>query len=311
MRVPGAREAAKRLFELALVGSGIPRRRIARDASAVAVLAYHNVVPSGETIVGDHGAHIHQARFAAQLDAVAETHDFVGLAEALDPEVPAGDRPRAVVTFDDAYTGAVHAGFDELRRRSIPATVFVPPGLLGTEGFWWDQVAVRPDEPLDYRIRQFALDHLEGRQERVVRWASEEGLLIRDVPEHARPADAATIVCAASESAVTLAPHSWGHPNLSALSTADVRDEIVRSRAWVADQEVPWVDWFAYPYGLATAPALQAVQANMKGGVLAEGGLARADGEWRAEPNRVPRILVPSGLTVRGLLLRLAQLVEA
>ena len=132
------RQLAKASLEGALTVTGVAAagRKLRRDH--VAILAYHNVVPDHEAGPGDASLHLPLSRFLAQLDALQETHDFVDLPTAM---AGGGGRIRATVTFDDAYRGAVRLALPELRKRGIPATMFVCPGLLDEPGLWWDETA--------------------------------------------------------------------------------------------------------------------------------------------------------------------------
>lgn len=305
-----SRFLVKRLVESALVQSGIPRWRVRTDPSGLAVLAYHNVVPEGEPTVGDRSAHITQEVFGRHLDVLAESHDFVSLSDAMLRSCGIPKRPLAVVTFDDAYTGAVTAGFTELKKRGIPATMFVPPGLLGTEGFWWDRVVRKGEESLHPEVRGFALGALQGRQDVIMNWATRENLEIRDLPLHARPSSAAELVSAARQANVALAPHSWSHPNLSTLSIEEAFDEVRRSKDWVKAAAVSSDDWFAYPYGLTNDRVARLLADEVSGALLVQGGLTRVRGRWQGKRTTLPRIPVPRGLTIDGLRLRVAGLIS-
>src|ERR671914_1478754 len=101
------RSVAKHAAERLLLASGIPRIARRRHAQDVLILAYHNVVPDDAQACGEEALHLPRSRFAEQLDMLGETHDVVPLAEVLDSHSSAGGRPRAVLTFDDAYQGAL------------------------------------------------------------------------------------------------------------------------------------------------------------------------------------------------------------
>ena len=109
------RGSLKRGAELALVRSGLAgawRRASGRD---VVVLAYHNVVPSGDNPAGDSSLHLPLSSFSAQIDVLCETHSVVPLRDLMG----AGRRerkPLAAITFDDAYRGALELGLPELLR---------------------------------------------------------------------------------------------------------------------------------------------------------------------------------------------------
>lgn len=270
------------------------------------ILSYHNVVPRGERAVGDLSLHIEQGRFGEHLDRLAETHDVVALSAVAVGESTTG-RPRAVVTFDDAYVGTITAGFDELRRRGMPSTVFVPPGCLGAPGFWWDRIAVS-GQGLSDAVRHHALQTLGGRGEAVEAWAVEQGMALTELPAHARPASASALFAAAREAHASLGSHTWTHVNLAGVPVDEAREEIGRAHVWLGevDAGVATVDWLAYPYGLHS-PTVAAVAGDLVGhAVRVEGGAAQAHGRWTADAHHLPRINVPAGLSADGLVLRLA-----
>ncbi len=305
----GLRDAAKTAIERGLIASGAPARRIGAGSAQTVILSYHNVVPAGDRPVGDLSLHITQRRFAEHLDRITETHDVVALSSVVVGRRNEG-RPRAVITFDDAYVGTVTAGFEELRARGLPSTVFVPPGCLGNAGFWWDRLAL-PGEDLPTRVREHGLGVLGGRGGEIEAWARSEGLSVSDLPGNARPADPATLFAAASASMAALGSHTWTHVNLAGVPAGEAREEITRAHAWLGEvpAEVEVVDWMAYPYGLYTD-----VVANVAGEVVAhalrvDGGAAEVEGgRWTAGPLELPRINVPAGLSSDGLVLRLAGL---
>ena len=155
------REAIKGAIEQALILSGLAALARRRVRGQTLILAYHNVVPDGESVRGDISLHLPQRRFAAQLDILARLGRVIPLARALDPAV---DRtPRFVVTFDDAYAGALSAGVGELRKRGMPGTIFVAPGLLGLTT-WWDTIADPDTGTVPESKRDHALGALAGRR---------------------------------------------------------------------------------------------------------------------------------------------------
>ncbi|MFL5521275.1 MAG: hypothetical protein ACJ8B6_10085, partial [Gemmatimonadales bacterium] len=119
------RKALRGAVEFALVASGLPALGRQRRRGDTLVLAYHNVVPDGLEAFGDRSLHLPLARFRRQLAALSETHDVVGL-EQLE-SAPSSSRPRAAITFDDAYAGALLLGLPAALELGFPATIFVAP----------------------------------------------------------------------------------------------------------------------------------------------------------------------------------------
>ncbi|MBT8335799.1 MAG: polysaccharide deacetylase family protein [Gemmatimonadetes bacterium] len=301
------RTLVKRGIEAALVASRLPRRRIRGRASGTVLFAYHNVLPHGAGAV--RGAlHIPQKRFGEHLDRLVDTHDIVPLSSIAVGDSPTG-RPRAVITFDDAYRGALTAGFHELARRHLPATVFVPPGLLGSAGFWWDRLAP-PGRDLAVGIRDHILHSLGGRGPAALDWARRQGMPVNDLPAYARPVTRVELFAHLRRGGFELGSHTWSHVNLAAVPPDEVRREITRGHDWLeaVRSETPVVDWLAYPYGFFGPEAVAVAAARLKGALLVEGGAAEVAGRWVADAHRVPRINVPAGLGVDGLTLRLAGL---
>jgi len=267
------------------------------------VLAYHNVVPAGESAGGDRSLHIAQVRFGAHLDALAETHDVVPLGEVLSAP---GGRPRAAITFDDGYAGALSAGVAELARRGLPATFFIVPGFLEARTFWWDELADPRSGEVPAPVRAHALEALAGRHEAVLSWAAAEGLPRRTPAPAERTVTAAQLAAAARVPGVTLACHTWSHPNLARLGPGERERELGEARDWLSARFPGALPWLSYPYGRWNAAARDAVvRAGFAAALRVEGGaLPRVP----RDPFALPRLNVPAGLSPEGFLLRISGL---
>ena len=295
----------KALAEGAILGSGVTSLTRRARRSRVLVLAYHNIVPTGETIEGDASLHLPQSDFALHLDTIRRTHDVVPLASVFDPPSRRA-RPRVVITFDDAYAGAVTAGVRELARRDMPSTIFVAPGLLGRIT-WWDALARSGREGLSDAVRDHALEKLSGKSERIVEWARSSGNLPGGTRDNRpRIARLEQLKGAAADPRVTLGSHTWSHPNLRALPAEEVREELASSlewlNAWFPKQTIPWL---SYPYGIWSQPVCEAAEElGYTAAVRVEGGWVAAGGAVLRYT--IPRLNVPFGMSVNGLSLRLA-----
>ena len=264
------------------------------------MLAYHDIVPRGAPRRGDASLHLPQADFARQLDVLAHTHDVVSLTSLLNEPVPA-DRPRVAVTFDDAYTGALTAGIDELTQRGLPATIFVTPALLGTIP-WWDRLADHRTGEIAPARRHHALKSLEGRHDLILEAAGE------DTHEDEPGVSIGTeklLMEVARQPGIALESHSWSHANLSVLGADALREELSRSIDWLRARLGVTPRYLSYPYGLFSDRVEAA--AHAAGYVAA----FRVDGGWMRKddctrPFALRRYNVPAGLSLDGFRVRLA-----
>jgi peptidoglycan/xylan/chitin deacetylase (PgdA/CDA1 family) len=298
------RKMVKRALELGLCRMGVVAlaRRLRRHD--VLVLAYHNVIASvGEAARGDRSLHITQDRLHEQLGRLSRTHQFIPLDEVYGPTA---GRARVAVTFDDAYLGAIRLGAAVLAELRIPATIFVAPGRLGGQHFWWDRLGW--NGPLDPRFRERALTDLKGKERFVLNAASippsDEPLPVEYATATAEELDAVL-----GMDGMALGSHSWSHPNLAELEAGELEEELGRPRAWLHDRYGDRVvDWLSYPYGRWSPSVVEAARrAGYRGGLRIEGGRVSAG----ADPFLTPRVNVPSGLSVDGLELRCAGLMAS
>jgi peptidoglycan/xylan/chitin deacetylase (PgdA/CDA1 family) len=304
---PGAvdvRVVVKRAAEMGLWRSGLPalaRRLRRRD---VLVLAYHNVVPGDAPVRGDRSLHLGQERLHRQLSRLSRTHQFIPVDRIGEP----GDgRPRVAVTFDDAYRGAIRLGVEVLADLRVPATVFVAPGCLGGKRFWWDLLAAGAE--LEPAVRAHALTSLQGKTSAVRAWAGAGGSGAGLTPDQAT-ATVAELDAALAFDGLTLASHTWSHPNLVTLDDAELVEELERPLAWLKDRyPARTAEWLSYPYGSWSPPVARlARQAGYRGAFRIDGGWIRGAG---GDPHALPRMNVPAGLSVEGLELRGSGLVPA
>jgi len=205
------------------------------------------------------------------------------------------------ITFDDAYAGALDAGVRELVERGMPATIFVAPGLLGGTA-WWDALA-DPTRGLDPGFRMRALNELAGKRDEILL----EARLTSEPAAHDsyRIGSIAELERAAAQPGITLASHTWSHPNLCALSRDELVRELSTSLHWLQTHYPSALPWLTYPYGLWS---------NDIANAAANAGYAaalRVDGGWfdpQAATSRyaLPRLNIPAGISLDGFALRLA-----
>lgn len=296
--------ALKHFAERALIASGIARITGRRLRERTLVIAYHNVLPDGESPSGEVSLHLPRREFARQLDVLGRSHEVVPI-EELSRSSPSTQRQRVVITFDDAYAGALTAGVEELAKRGMPATIFVAPALLGCVP-WWDTLAepARGGAPDD--LRRHALDVLGGDADAIIKWARSVSTVSSSASTLPCIATDSQLAEGASKAGITLGSHSWSHPNLCALTGDELEAELVRPLQWLQSRFAAVVPWLSYPYGVFSE-TVQRAAANA--GYL---GAFRIDGGWiPRSPHSsyaIPRLNIPSGLSIDGFRLRLAGL---
>jgi peptidoglycan/xylan/chitin deacetylase (PgdA/CDA1 family) len=244
-----------------------------------------------------------QRAFAGHLDMLCRTHDVVPLAHALSANSP-GARPRVAITFDDATVGALTAGVEELAKRDLTATVFVAPAFVGGRSFWWDAI---PD--LNSDIREHALNTLMGKDALVREWAAAHGISLRSVPRHQTCATEEQLLAAEGQG-IDFGSHTWSHPNLSALKTAEMMDELTRPMHWLRERFTRVVPYLAYPYGLYSGEvARRAGAAGYAWGLKVSGGMMPKRQGPERDAFAIPRQNIDAGLSRHGFQLRVSGLV--
>ncbi len=233
--------------------------------------------------------------FLAQLAALRRTHDIVPLEAALAPRTE--PKPRAVITFDDAYRGAVTLALPVLAREHVPATVFVSPGLLGDESVWWDELAEAGR--LTEQNRTEAMFEHHGRAAEVR--ASALGGARRPALPRSYGVSTMEELSEQTTEGIAVAAHGWDHACLPSLDAEALRTDLADTLAWVRGYPGGSVPWLALPYGEGS-PTVSALALDLG----YEGVLEIRGGLWNpgAARSSVPRVNVPAGLSRRGLALR-------
>lgn len=269
-----------------------------RTQGKCVVLAYHNVIPDNEPVSGDPGAHLRISDFCGQLDLLSQTARILPLEDLITHE-PIGDDLRVAITFDDAYRGTLLLGLPELVRRKIPATVFVPTGLIGTKAFWWDEF-----EFSGWEGDRVPLTSLRGHYPTVRDWALKNGWTARDQGPFQIPCTEKELLeAAASSEGIRFGSHTVSHLNLMELAVEEIREEFQASLDWLGERDLPVSAWLSYPYGLASSAAEKvANQCGFAGALTITGGPIRPPPD---NPFRMPRINIPAGTSRQGFLLRL------
>lgn len=298
------KRAAERLLVRASGEWALGRRR-----GRTLILAYHNIIPDGEAVPGETSLHLRRAAFSRQLDVLMESHEIVPLGVCLDSGGNR-DRPRVVITFDDAYRGALTIGLSEIARRGLPATVFVAPGLLGGTRPWWDLLACHRDGKLEADVRDHAIEALRGDKATII-GSLLEGTQRGDGPPPKIEETAGAIATvddlnrADRTPGITLGAHGWAHLNLARLATERLIYELEHPLEWLRSRFDSVVPWLSYPYGRNSRRVQEAAdEVGYQGAVRVSGGWIPPKDEINAYS--VPRTNIPAALSMDGFRLRIS-----
>jgi peptidoglycan/xylan/chitin deacetylase (PgdA/CDA1 family) len=237
--------------------------RFARDlAGKVLILMYHRVVTSRElaaTFVQP-GMYVTPETFEHHLRFLSRQFQVLSFEQLLarwqDGTWDEGVR-YCTITFDDGWLDNYRYAYPLLRAHAVPATIFLPTDLIGTNGWLWS-------DRLSYILR-----HCEGRygplttseMDRIVEGAkalkenarghfvdSMAKALGIPLPEERRFIDWSE-AREMSGHGITFGSHTATHAILPGLDRTTLQHELVRPLEVLAEQQVAWVPVLAYPNG--------------------------------------------------------------
>ncbi|MFZ5862719.1 MAG: polysaccharide deacetylase family protein [Nitrospirota bacterium] len=288
-----AKQISKPPIASALFYSGYYRARIRRVRNRAIILAYHRVggpdAARGDVWANGFEHGVSAARFEGHMRFIREEMNPVSLAELaehvhLDTPLP----PRAIaVTFDDGYQDNYLHAFPILARYRIPATIFVPTGMVDSgRMFWWDQVFAMlrstTQEALDLGSLPPHREHwVTGGRDAVIplitrRHKTEASEVVNErmrcLPPDRLPETLAALRAALKTSdpqetgsdllltwkqilemrnhGISIEAHTHSHRNLALLTDAEVEDELRTSKTILDEKFGAPIVGLAYPWGV-------------------------------------------------------------
>ena len=225
-------------------------RRIWREG--IRILAYHDVE--------------NEAAFSEQMHHLAGHYSPVSAGEVVAAVRDGRPLPRLPVwvTFDDGYPGVIERAQPVLDRHGIRATLFVCPGVVGTEHpFWWTVVRAAVAAGIRPRVdgREWSdvslVTHLKHRPDasrRAVVERLEAELARRGLAEPARQLRREDLL-AWLTAGHDVGNHTWDHPCLDQCPAEEQERQIVQAHEWLAAGLPGCSPVFAYPNGHAPSHA--------------------------------------------------------
>lgn len=262
------------------------------------VVAYHRVVPQLNAYEGFAlpAMEISVAMLGRHLDWLGRRFRIVSLDDlGAELDRPRDSKPLAAVTFDDGYNDVFHHGFPLLKRKGIPAGIFVVTDLVGTTELpvherlhallaeaWLRWKSPRKDLTDVLRIAAVGFSSRERLPEAVrdpfsaTRYLltqlahAKVQLIIDSLNMNARTSRIRPLalqplswemLATMRDAGMKIGSHSKTHAFLTNESTDRVREEAEVSRRHLQQKLGVEIRCFAYPGGTFNSDVVQAVEA--------------------------------------------------
>jgi peptidoglycan/xylan/chitin deacetylase (PgdA/CDA1 family) len=304
-------------------------RRLLRSRQAAVILCYHGLVSEMRGLL-DSGYAVEEV--AGLLRYLSRHLTPLPLEALADPVAAGGPPPPATfaVTFDDGLLNNVTLALPVLRSLGVPATFFVPSGLVGSTEDLWDSrlrevISALPDDSIPaepglwpalplgreasryktlFRIKQILKAHEGRRPEVLQRLAGRAGGPRPHVEDRVVGPDRLGDLAGGGQA---VGSHSRNHRILAALDSGQAREEIAGSRQDLERILGTQVTVFAFPNGRFhdfDENTLRLVaEAGYRIALTTEPGVVQAGDDPLALRRCVPEN-VPAFLTAFDLLLR-------
>ena len=237
------------------------------------ILMYHRVFNERPSFPYDPAMYVTAKTLEMHIRNLLDFFDIVSLDSILDNNNR--DKRLCAITFDDGWVDNYEYAFPVLKKYNVPATIFVPVGIIGTrKRFWfqeiWEIVLKASRNSLEGEFIQYFSNQLPSWKPLSV-GVDEVCSLISGLKE--RPAeDLDSLVKEAygrlgidedtsadilnwdqvkemGDHCITFGPHGLNHYILPGLSTDNKKMEIMDSYRILKDMDVPVAPFFCYPNG--------------------------------------------------------------
>jgi peptidoglycan/xylan/chitin deacetylase (PgdA/CDA1 family) len=280
MKVKGFGTAVVSVLQLANVYAEFKRWRSGLQA---VILMYHRVSPDDVPwlIVPP----VSPAGFEAQLRYLHSHFEVMSLDDLFRNvfRCTHSGRRIASITFDDGYRDNFSYAFPLLKKYGMPATIFLPTGLIDSHALpWWDKVGyaltyTRKDKLSLGELGDYAVQNSQRRAValKIIRILkkipdAEKNKLIDDL---IRDADVELIqelaeqamlswdsIMVMAKDGIFFGAHSVNHPILTNTPLEVVDHEVRQSKTRIEDQVGLPVNFFAYPDGAFNSDIAKVVE---------------------------------------------------
>lgn len=306
------------------------------------VLLYHRVNRLPKTgFCPTRDLSVHPDQFDAQIRFVKEQFDVIPLRQLVEILRVGRDLPArnvAALTFDDGYEDNLTEALPVLKRHGLPATIFVPPGIMDSAEFLWhdwlEMLLARAGRKR-LLVENDLLDYEAPIRTRGEKWHAyeilAEKLLIMPVrlraqalneigqllgipsfPRRDRDHQLLTweqLRQMRRSGLMEVGNHSMNHMIVSALKGPELAYEIGEAHRRLMEEMKETVDLFAYPNGRACdiggAAAALVKDLGYRAAFSTVPGVVTAD----TDPFLIPRVDM-AGLGPEGVVMKIASVLE-
>jgi peptidoglycan/xylan/chitin deacetylase (PgdA/CDA1 family) len=272
------------------------RHYLTRLKGKVIILAYHRILP--ENALRQNGAvqagmYVHRDVFERQVLFLKKFFSVLSFGDllnhwrgkSLDPE-----KRYCVITFDDGWLDNYLHAFPILRRLEVPATIFLPTSLIGTDQWFWpDKLMYLLNRCFDPRVRESdqesirclmtrypwlpSLDRGKADTETIIEACKDQtSETIQNFLDAASgvfgfefPKDRVLVdwreVEEMSRYGISFGSHSCTHKILTAIPIVDVEKELVWSLQALRTKSLNMLPVVAYPNGNYNRDIIERVKA--------------------------------------------------
>jgi peptidoglycan/xylan/chitin deacetylase (PgdA/CDA1 family) len=255
------------------------------------ILMYHRVA---DLSVDPWALAVSPGRFADQIRALSAVRRVVrlrDLGDAIESSVP-GEKPLAVVTFDDGYSDVYRTALPILQEHECPATVFLITGALDSNReFWWDALSRILLETIT--LPPFLSLVIAGKEQRwripsasrarsqvfLEVWSTfrllgdgERKSLLKELfawsrlhpigRSEDRAMTSSEVIALTNGGLIEIGAHTVTHPLITSLSPEERHRELSESRSHCERLCGGCVDLFSYPHGDYNQESVDAVRAS-------------------------------------------------
>lgn len=202
----------------ALHKSGLLEAKLRNSTPRYRILMYHRVIdPERLPAPLDPGMYVRPATFRMHLEELTKRYEVIPLEDIFRCVESGNDfsKPVFALTFDDGWKDNFDFAFPLLKEFKVPATVFLPTNVIGTNRHSFHEAADLPNAGRSF-----------------LSWEE-----VREM----------------SAAGISFGSHTASHARLTELSSSQIEEELKLANQAFLRERVPCSSVFCYPYGAANA----------------------------------------------------------